>query len=173
MFEPENLNNASPATVSRAGIIYVSDIELGWEPVVKSWLQKRDATESAALQPLFAKYVGRMLEFVRLSLKPVMYNEQVSVVGNTMTLLHGYLKSFKETGTPLNEAKIERVFLYCLTWSLGGLLEVKDRPLFDSELRRWGLMASWCSSLHTQPYWCVVPLLVHATIRAPIDSAHV
>ena len=40
-FEPENLNNASPATVSRAGIIYVSDTELGWQPVVSSWLQVR------------------------------------------------------------------------------------------------------------------------------------
>ena len=29
VFEPENLANASPATISRAGIIYVSDSELG------------------------------------------------------------------------------------------------------------------------------------------------
>ena len=43
-FEPENLNNASPATVSRAGIIYVSDTELGWQPVVSSWLQVRPQT---------------------------------------------------------------------------------------------------------------------------------
>ncbi|PNH08753.1 Dynein gamma chain, flagellar outer arm [Tetrabaena socialis] len=135
MFEPENLNNASPATVSRAGIIYVSDIELGWEPMVKSWLQKREPGESAALTPLFAKYVDRMLEFVRISLKPVMYNEQVSIVTTVMTLLNGYLRSFKEAGTSLSDTKYERIFLYCMTWSLGGLLEMKERPLFDQELR--------------------------------------
>jgi len=65
MFETENLNNASPATVSRAGIIYVSSSELGWSPIVASWLQKRTPAESAALKPLFDTYVDQMLEFVR------------------------------------------------------------------------------------------------------------
>ena len=65
MFEPENLNNASPATVSRAGIIYVSDVELGWGPVVESWLQKRREPEIAALRPRFDQLLGAMLDFVR------------------------------------------------------------------------------------------------------------
>jgi len=34
LFEAENLNNASPATVSRCGIIYVSVTDLGWKPIV-------------------------------------------------------------------------------------------------------------------------------------------
>ena len=65
MFEAENLNNASPATVSRAGIIYVSSTELGWAPVVASWLQTRPAAEAEALRPLFDRLVDPMLDFVR------------------------------------------------------------------------------------------------------------
>ena len=74
------------------GIIYVSDTELGWEPIVKSWLAKRDSAQAAGLQPCFDKYVGRMLEFIRVNLKPVMYNETAGTVGTLLTLLNAILK---------------------------------------------------------------------------------
>ncbi|PSC73956.1 flagellar outer dynein arm heavy chain gamma [Micractinium conductrix] len=133
IFEPENLANASPATVSRAGIIYVSDSELGWQPVVASWLQARSEAEAAALCPCFDKYVTPLLDFIRLELRPVMSNEQVCQVSTLLTLLSGVL-------TPLGAAHLspdhyERLFLYCATWSLGGLLEARDRPRFDAHLR--------------------------------------
>jgi len=38
VFEVENLNNASPATVSRCGIIYVSATDLGWAPLITTWI---------------------------------------------------------------------------------------------------------------------------------------
>jgi dynein heavy chain len=38
LFEVENLNVASPATVSRAGMIYLDIDELGWKPIIKSWV---------------------------------------------------------------------------------------------------------------------------------------
>ena len=41
VFEVENLNNASPATVSRCGIVYVSESDLGWEPLIDTWLKDR------------------------------------------------------------------------------------------------------------------------------------
>ncbi|RNC58468.1 putative dynein heavy chain, partial [Trypanosoma cruzi] len=41
-FEVENLANASPATVSRAGIIYISDVILGWKPMLESKLRRHD-----------------------------------------------------------------------------------------------------------------------------------
>lgn len=188
MFEPENLANASPATVSRAGIIYVSDSELGWQPVVASWLQvcaregrgmniavelelrivhewscwdeplnprppsprltscplqSRPEREAAALRPCFDKYVGPLLDFVRLELRPVMHNEQVCQVQTLLTLLTGVLKPLAggsgggggSGGATLAPDHYERLFLYCATWSLGGLLDARERPRFDAHLR--------------------------------------
>jgi len=41
VFEVENLNNASPATVSRCGIIFVSASDLGWRPLLETWGRDR------------------------------------------------------------------------------------------------------------------------------------
>jgi dynein heavy chain, axonemal len=31
--------------------------------------------------------------------------------------------------------QVRKIFIYCLTWSLGGLLDTKDRPAFDADVR--------------------------------------
>jgi dynein heavy chain len=41
VFEVENLNNASPATVSRCGQVYVSPNDLGYSAIYEGWTQLR------------------------------------------------------------------------------------------------------------------------------------
>ena len=41
MFEVEDLAVASPATVSRCGMVFTDYRDLGWQPYVDCWLEKR------------------------------------------------------------------------------------------------------------------------------------
>ena len=40
IFEVQDLEVASPATVSRLGVMYVTPSHMGWEPYVDSWIQR-------------------------------------------------------------------------------------------------------------------------------------
>lgn len=40
VLEISHLKNATPATVSRGGVLYVNDSDIGWKPYYDSWLKK-------------------------------------------------------------------------------------------------------------------------------------
>jgi dynein heavy chain, axonemal len=85
IFENESLANASPATVSRAGIIYVSDTDLDWYPVVQSQILLLPLEYQVVLQDLFIKYVGvnsggnvgHLFDFIMRSTRPVISLSQL------------------------------------------------------------------------------------------------
>jgi dynein heavy chain len=53
LFEIADLRNASPATVSRAGVIFVNEDDIGWSPFVQTWLETRSSeSERATIQAL-------------------------------------------------------------------------------------------------------------------------
>jgi dynein heavy chain len=125
-FEPDNLLNASPATVSRAGIIFVSDTVLDWFPPVQTWLASRSQAEQDVLTPLFQTNGGAVVDFVVKKLKPVMFVPKVAMFASACALLEALLLPFvskKEVDTDA----LERYFLFSLIWSIGGMLELPDR----------------------------------------------
>ena len=38
LFEISNLKYATPATVSRAGVLFINESDIGWKPYYESWI---------------------------------------------------------------------------------------------------------------------------------------
>merc|ERR550514_77893 len=66
LFEVLDLSVASPATTSRAGMIYIDAENLGWEPVTKSWLEQKYGEDQEMIDfmnGLFTKYVEPIMKY--------------------------------------------------------------------------------------------------------------
>ena len=48
LFEISHLKTATPATVSRAGILFINPADLGWSPYISSWIDNRQIQSEKA-----------------------------------------------------------------------------------------------------------------------------
>merc|ERR1712155_493467 len=91
VFEPRNVDNASPATVSRNGMIYMSSSGLDWKPKLKCWLSRNELEEkhSQPINNLFSKTFEVCWKFASVELNFVMPILQVNVFQAILQLLEG------------------------------------------------------------------------------------
>jgi len=139
LFEPENLNNASPATVSRAGIIYVSTTDLGWVPIVDAWLQNRtNKAEAEALDAICKEVLELGITFaLEGGCKQVMGVEDMNLVNTFLCLLNGLLPELKDKDSPLPIDALTRMVILAICWSVPVLYETEGRAKFEETMRGW------------------------------------
>ncbi|XP_071504103.1 dynein axonemal heavy chain 5-like [Diadema antillarum] len=132
LFETDSLDTASPASVARTGIVYLDREVLGWRPVAQAWLENRNQQEVHCLQKAFNKIMDAVVNFVLFETKPLANMTEIGTFKACLGLLESMLNEHIEIG---GELHIERLFLFCLIWTFGGLLEGSDRKNFSDLLR--------------------------------------
>ena len=144
LFEVEDLKVASPATVSRVGIVYIDDSLLGWRPYFKSWINSEKITNilgdsgKQCLIGLFDEYIDKILQFKRnqcLELIPITDFNSVQSLCNLLTC-----NLISENGINQDNddfiKMIEYWFIFSLIWSIGASVIKEDRIKIDSFIRK-------------------------------------
>jgi hypothetical protein len=125
--------------VSRAGILFINESDIGWRPMVETWLgaQRMDDVIRSHLPSLFDKYVevlGTSFDFKRLKASiPIMLISQVTTV---IRLLEGFMEKIsKDCKRPIAEV-LEQHFFLAVAWAFGGALMVESSEGARGDHRR-------------------------------------
>ncbi|XP_040553568.1 dynein axonemal heavy chain 8 isoform X1 [Gallus gallus] len=134
LFEVHNIENASPATVSRMGMVYISSSALSWRPILQAWLKKRSAQEAEVLQSLYDRIFEPAYTYMKLNLNPKMELLECNYIMQTINLLEGLIPS-KEEGGLSTISHLHKLFCFGIMWSLGALLELDSRDKLEAFIR--------------------------------------
>uniref|UniRef100_A0A4W3K7X4 Dynein axonemal heavy chain 17 n=1 Tax=Callorhinchus milii TaxID=7868 RepID=A0A4W3K7X4_CALMI len=137
VFEISHLRTATPATVSRAGILFINPTDLGWNPVVASWIENRDVqSEKANVLILFDKYLPACLERVRTGFKKITPIPEITMVQTILFLMECLLTP---ANVPLDSPKelYELYFVFACIWGFGGAMFQDQLVDYRVEFSKW------------------------------------
>nr|XP_051704293.1 dynein axonemal heavy chain 7 isoform X3 [Oryctolagus cuniculus] len=145
IFEPMDLEVASPATVSRCGMIYMEPHMLGWRPLMLSWINLLPSSVSDIQKEfiigLFDRMVPISVEFIRKHTKELCPTSDTNLVRSLMNLIDCFMDDFADEGKVRERndreaySLLEGIFLFSLIWSVGASCTDDDRLKFNKILR--------------------------------------
>lgn len=152
MFEVQDLKVASPATVSRCGMVYLEPVHLGWIPLIESWRERMEAqgtpgesdrVEAEIPEPFLTQLVEdvkaictELLPALRKQCKEMIPSVDANLVASLLKFLQTFLGS---DGIDLNRNKdklpnakkaVLTYLAFSVVWSLGANLHDSARSTF-------------------------------------------
>ena len=156
IIEAVDLTYATPATVSRAGVLYVNDMGGSWEAFVSIWARKRFAKHGKRMNSichLILAYLrattGQLhAEGCLQSKYQIVPVCAFGLVRSTINLFEALLQSNEAlfTARKLRESitsddgsshKLELLFSFAVIWSFGAVIKHKQRWRFSSWMRNF------------------------------------
>ncbi|KAJ6667676.1 hypothetical protein lerEdw1_015997 [Lerista edwardsae] len=147
MFEVQDLAVASPATVSRCGMVYLEPSILGLKPFVECWLKRvPDIIKpfTGQFNALFDTFLEESVRFVRSSVAEIITSTDANLTMSLLKLLDCFFHPFIPVegfkGIPHEKTArigelIESWFIFALLWSVGATGNAQSRVAFSNWLR--------------------------------------
>jgi dynein heavy chain len=135
MFEVNDLKVASPATVSRCGMVYLEPVHLGWRPLVQTWLEKTvnmiDEEQHPRIGPMIDAYLEKLLPKV-MTMKMAIQSEINNLVQSCLSLMQIFLSKehIKFEDKDQADRIVNNYIAFSVIWSVGANIHDQDRQKF-------------------------------------------
>ncbi|KAL1498812.1 hypothetical protein AB1Y20_014117 [Prymnesium parvum] len=151
LFEISHMRNASPATASRGGVLYLNESDVGWWPYVQTWIDGSEfiaaidpshaGTNKLLLEQLFEQFVPECLEWQR-GVKPAFVTplKDFAMVETLCSILSGTLSASHVPPDTEKEAiklTIEASFQVACIWAFGGALTADRATDYRRQFSEW------------------------------------
>ncbi len=149
VFEVEDLAVASPATVSRCGMVYTEPSVIGCDALFQSWLSSlhKDIKNLPGLpqklSSLYKDLSDDILSFMRKNLKELVMTVDNNIVQSCLRLMDSFFINFIESESrkvtkedkELLVATLSDMFVFSLIWGIGATTTLEGRKNFDGKIR--------------------------------------
>ncbi|XP_027024931.2 dynein axonemal heavy chain 10 isoform X2 [Tachysurus fulvidraco] len=146
LFEVGDLQYASPATVSRCGMVFVDPKNLRYTPYWQKWVNDRPTREQEDLNTLFEKYIPSTIDMIvegivdgkqGEKLKTIVPQTDLNMVAQLSMMLDALLEL-----TEVSSEELECFFIEALYCSLGASLLDNGREKFDDFIKKLSCLTS-------------------------------
>ena len=152
LFEVGDLDVASPATVSRLGVVFLTPADLGWRPFVTTWI---DTTLPAGMPPALKEHLRELfnatldagLAFRRAHCHEPIVTTDIQTGAALVRLFTSLLRTagakaadtglapgfdFKARDDAENKRVVETLFAFAFVWTVGGSIASDGWEKFDN-----------------------------------------
>ena len=152
LFEVQDLAVASPATVSRCGMVYLTAEQLGWVPYFDTWIQTKFPNEEVLTQmekehvrESLIAIVDNAVEKIRTAYSEPVKTDNLQLVKSALNFMEYFYnpeKGFimadhngKEVDPKVRRKDLDSIMAFSFTWGVGASLDERSKDFFDNFVR--------------------------------------
>lgn len=140
IFETMDLMHASPATVSRCGMIYLEPVALGWRPFFESWIHELNPMwaidHKEVINELFDWQMDPCLEFIKKECQTTISAGQIHRTVSTTSIFQLLIENAIEENPKTFDQYLlvwfQAAMIMSIVWGAAGTLDRESRYKFDA-----------------------------------------